>query len=72
MQSAAMAGLLYGAVNQVVDMVRGTTWGAGIGVLVPQRQYVGALPPYIPDNANQMPRQLRSAIDTSAYGTATI
>lgn len=72
MQAAAMAGLLYGAANQVIDMVKGTAWGAGIGVLVPQRQYVGALPAYIPDNSSYMPKQMRSAIDTSAYGTATI
>lgn len=72
MQSAAMAGLLYGVVNQVVDFVKTTTWGAGIGILVPQREAVGMLPSYIPDNGANMPRQLRSAIDPGAYGTASV
>lgn len=72
MQSAAMAGLLYGAANQAIEMVKTTDWGAGVGILVPQREYVGALPPYVPDNSSQMPRQVRSAIDASAYGTASV
>lgn len=74
MQSAAMAGLLYGVANQAIEMVKtNTAWGAGIGsILVPQREAVGALPSYVPDNSSNMPRQLRSAIDVGAYGTATI
>jgi hypothetical protein len=72
MQNAAVAGLLYGVVNQGIEYVKTTPWGAGMGMLVTQRMPIGALPAYIPDNTNYLPKSVRSSVDASAYGAATV